>query len=234
MKKTVMGLALAAVLSLGYGDSSSAKDKTIDKPVPIECVRGNDKVYFKSQEEGEKDLAAQVLSSKVEDSWFYWNGVWADVGTNELPKEVSVNPDLEDLMNNKFKGIKAGDVIYDYHIHPFSGFTKEGKKKIPLMSLADLLLHSTMRKKLEPYGVILKSRIVDEFGVTEYSLHDELYSRMHTGDKTGIKDILSENILLKVLSGFSTGIDLRDAYYYGLIMKGVKIDIRSFKGQKFY
>lgn len=229
MKKSVIGLALAAMLSLGYTDSY-ASDNKVTKQISIECVRGRGTVFHKSQELGEKDLAGLVLSAKAEDSWLYWNGTWVDIGYNERSNGVSIFPIFDNVIAGPFDKIKKDDLVVDYHIHPAADYSKFKREVLPLLSVKDIISHYRICSALESYGIKTKSRVVDEFGILEYSIDDSLYSRFNRSNKEFDKvcnELDSELQSIRALSDFNkfSFSEIRKRYYDGLMRKGVIINM---------
>lgn len=224
-----MRLTLAVMLSLGYSDSYAVQNN-VPKPAPIECVRGKGTVFHKSQEGGEKDLIGLVLSAKTEDSWLYWNGTWVDIGFNEGSNGVSIFPIFDNVIAGPFDGIGKDSEAVDYHIHPVADYPKSASGVLPLLSLKDIISHYRIRSAFESYGIKVRSRVVDEFGILEYYMDDSLYSRFNKSNKDfdcACNDLNSELQSIRALSDFKqlSFSEVRKRYYEGLMRKGMIINI---------
>ena len=78
------------------------------------------KKTFISQEEGEQDLQILAQYKNKEDAWIYFDGMWADIGTNITNNSVSKSNST--ILNAIPEDVLSSITIHEYHTHPGNEF----------------------------------------------------------------------------------------------------------------
>ncbi len=148
-------------------------------------------VHNLCQSEGERQLERLSSVAVVEEAFVFVPELclWLEIGEHETEKSVAVNPHLVSKIAEKYHEIVL------YHIHP--GEKVESIGYFPAFSdLASIFLINA--SFFDNPEIQIRHRAISSISVIEYSLllSDELAHKIQRLKETGLKNAISENLLI--------------------------------------